>query len=235
MLFTTLKRPLLGVLFSSLLLFPLLSHAYPMDPELSCEAAGGVWDDSLDTLCAPCNLCLSTSGELREDTANEACPPVCNAWCQCPEGTVFYNYSQCIPVEEYPVSCQDENPQVMTCTDSGGTWTSCVDTCTYCLSDSGATMMTEEGCPEVCEYGCNCPEGQSFTEEGCKPDAEVLPSCSDAGGDPGGDDGGDDGEGNGEIEESDSCDQLGSRAPLWVLLLSLIAVITRRGVKSEPA
>ena len=220
MLLSPLKRPLLGALFSSLILFPLLSHAAPLDPVMVCESAGGIWDDSQDTLCAPCKPCLSNSGEVREDTIGEACPPSCEPWCQCPEGTVFFNYSTCIAVEDYPVSCEDENPQVTTCTDSGGTWTDCVDTCTYCLSDSGETMMTSDGCPEVCEYGCNCPEGQSFTEEGCKPDAEVLPSCSDAGGG--------DGEGNGEVEESDSCDQVGSRAPIWILLLSLMAVIARR-------
>ena len=118
----------------------------------------------------------------------------------------------------------------MTCTDSGGTWRECVDTCTYCLSDSGETMMTSAGCPEVCEIGCNCPEGQSFTEEGCKPDAEVLPSCSDAGGDGGGE-----GEGNEEVEGSDSCDQRGDRTSLWLLLLSLMAVIVRRDVKGEHA
>lgn len=227
MLIPQIRRHLVGVLLFTLVLFPLLSHSAPVDPPTACESAGGVWDDSLDTLCQPCNLCLSNNGELREDPLAEPCPPVCNPWCQCPEGTVFYNYSRCIPVEEYPASCRDENPQAMTCTDSGGSWVNCVDTCTYCLSDSGETMMTEQGCPEVCGDGCNCPEGQSFTEEGCKPDAEVLPSCSDVG------EG--EGEGNGELEESDSCDQMGVRAPLWLLLLSLLAVIVRRDMKGERA
>ena len=193
--------------------------------EMVCESAGGVWDDSMDTLCAPCALCISNNGEVREDSYVQ-CLPDCQPWCRCPEGLIFINNS-CVAPEDVLGSCNDENPRAITCVESGGDWGNCVDTCTYCLSDAGERVISNGGCPEVCFDGCSCPEGQSATDEGCKPDEEVIPSCEEsAGGANMEQDNEQDNEQN--IKDSDSCDQPRSRAPLWILSLLLPILFTRK-------
>ena len=208
----------ISVVLCSLALSPMIALAQseaPVEPDRECENAGGVWDDGVT--CAPCNLCLTGDGEVIDDTT-VGCEMSCDPWCTCPEGLVFA-YTGCVEPEGYLSLCRGETPEAMMCVESGGSLVDCVDTCTYCLSDSGERVMTSDGCPEVCEYGCNCPEGQSFSEEGCKPDAEVLPSCDDDirnGGE------------EREVADSDSCQQLGGRAPLWLMALGLLITVARR-------
>jgi hypothetical protein len=82
----------------------------PIDPAFGCESAGGVWDSSAESLCAPCSLCISNTGEVRGDSDHN-CPTVCEPWCRCPEGLIFDGSTRCLAPEELLSSCVDETPE----------------------------------------------------------------------------------------------------------------------------
>jgi hypothetical protein len=208
------------LLILSLSLIPAISSAIrvaPPPPDVVCESAGGVWDDSRDGFCQPCSLCLSSTGEIREDSI-ATCAPECYAWCRCPEGKVFTG-ATCEQADTYLPECYDENPEAVACVESGRAWSTCVsDPCGECLLDSGE-RRTYTSCTLECEVGCQCPQGEAMTGEGCKPEEQVLPSCEEVGYD--------------DIVESDSCDQRHRHSSLWLLISSMLLLIAKRAASAR--
>ena len=235
---------LIGITFAPLIASAQSGAPLPA-PEIACADAGGTWDILMETLCAPCNPCVDSDGELREDGALPSCLATCEPWCSCPNGLTF-NGVACVANDQYR-ACQDELPEAQACLETGGDWTfsgGCDDyTCSSCLDESGERVQefcNEIGCPA---FGCACPEGKIATEDGCKPYAEVLSACEDTpeGGTEspaGGAEspvGGTDAPMGGTVSDAQTveeggCDQLSGRsASIWLLCL-LLALTPRRAL-----
>ena len=55
---------------------PVASHALQvalLTPEMTCEVAGGMWDDRRDDFCESCSLCLHSNVSHRELCALALC------------------------------------------------------------------------------------------------------------------------------------------------------------------
>lgn len=207
----------------------------PIDPETSCIQAGGIWNHSTDSMCAPCNQCVSGDGEIREDLILPACPLFsCDSWCECPVNTIFTG-DTCVPPENYLPECQDEVPEATVCNDSGGAWLAgggCNEqNCDFCLNEAGERSIGQ--CTEIAcrPFGCQCPVGFFPTNEGCKPDAEVIPLCDDTMPEAGMSmpQAGQQDMDTQLIIEDNGCDQNQStRSFIWLLIIGFAVMINRR-------
>ena len=193
----------------------LWAQSQEVDPRSQvCLDAEGEWVSS-DESCAPCNLCLSDTGEVRIDQGVLfPCPPSCDSWCECPDGQVW-NGSSCILIADSDLSsCIDETPYGSVCIETGGQM-GVVQSCPgpdYCIDSDGQVVnQTPEDifCPTFDQETCICPSNKVWVglDEGCQLIVEVAPSCEDMGGqmeDSGGqmeDGGGQMEDGGGQVED----------------------------------
>ena len=212
--------------------------AVPVRQQDLCENENGTWVED-GSECAPCALCRTVDSTIREGTG-VSCNADCRPTCLCPEGSLWYG-NRCLPEEEVTLCIED---QEIACGEQGGEWETCGSDCEneICVTVDGDLQVEATGrCTSGCVRTCLCPN-QVWNGSACVTYEEIYPSCEEtaggemvagetAGGEmvaTGGETTSDEMSENGVIVEESSCEQLNSKASLWLFMLGFLLLNTYR-------
>ncbi len=221
--------------------------AVPVRTQDLCEAENGTWVED-GSACAPCSQCRTVESTIREETS-VSCNADCRPTCLCPEGSLWYR-NRCTPVEEVTlciedqeIACGEEGGEWDTCRSD------CNEE--ICATTDGDLQVETTGeCTTGCLVTCICPN-QVWNGSTCVDYQDFYPACEESAGEEttggettggettggetvGGETAGgqtagetasgemNENEDNGVIIEESSCEQLNSKASLWLFMLGFL-------------